>query len=94
MTDTIDTSVPIPVPPADNLGTYGIPDVMRAHYLPLTTGQEDLSRSCKSHMNELHDWVTNNVPHCRERSLALTKLEEASMWAVKALTATPQGNTS
>ena len=26
-------------------------------------------------------WINDNYPHCRERSLALTKLEEVVMWA-------------
>lgn len=30
--------------------------------------------------------IIDNAPNCRERSLALTKLEEASMWANKAIT--------
>ena len=28
--------------------------------------------------------LMQNVPHCRERSLALTALEESAMWAIKA----------
>ena len=30
--------------------------------------------------------VINHVPDCRERSIALTKIEEAAMWASKAVT--------
>lgn len=30
-------------------------------------------------------WIDNEIPTCREQSLAFTALEEASMWAVKAL---------
>lgn len=34
---------------------------------------------------ELHEVITNHIPASRERSLALTKLEEVSMWANKAI---------
>lgn len=29
-------------------------------------------------------YIENNIPECRERSLALTKLEECMMWTVMA----------
>lgn len=32
---------------------------------------------------DLYDQITATLPHCRERSLALTKLEESAMWANK-----------
>lgn len=31
------------------------------------------------------DYLNKNLPDCREKSLALTKLEEATMWANAAL---------
>jgi hypothetical protein len=33
--------------------------------------------ACKA----LHDVLMEALPHCRERSLAITKLQEVSMWA-------------
>ena len=36
---------------------------------------------------EFHSYLTENVLNSRERSLALTKLEEAVMWANKAVVA-------
>jgi hypothetical protein len=33
----------------------------------------------------LHTVILNNAPSSRERSLAITKLEEVSMWANKAI---------
>ncbi len=33
----------------------------------------------------LCDWVEFNVPECRERSLAITKLEEAMFWGNAAI---------
>lgn len=29
--------------------------------------------------------LLNDIPNCRERSIAITKLEEVSMWANKAI---------
>ena len=34
---------------------------------------------------QLAEEIMEDVPDCRERSLALTKLEEASMWLNKAI---------
>jgi hypothetical protein len=38
---------------------------------------------------ELHELVERHVPPSRERSLALTKLEEAEMWLTRAAHAVP-----
>ena len=35
--------------------------------------------------NELYDLLCTSVPQSREKSLAITKLEEVSMWANKAI---------
>jgi flavorubredoxin len=40
---------------------------------------EKIRQACK----ELHAVLIWTLPHCRERSLAITKLEEVSMWANK-----------
>jgi hypothetical protein len=32
---------------------------------------------------EMFECLTEVLPHCRERSLAITRLEEVSMWANK-----------
>lgn len=34
--------------------------------------------------SDLHDLVEANSPQCRERAVALTNLEQAAMWAIKA----------
>jgi hypothetical protein len=39
----------------------------------------------RASMKSLHDELVTTIPECRERSLAVTKLEEASMWANKAI---------
>ena len=33
----------------------------------------------------LYETIVFSVPHCRERSLAITALEQASMWINKAI---------
>lgn len=40
----------------------------------------------RAHFGELADLVVRTVPDTRQRSLVLTKLEEAQMWATKAYT--------
>lgn len=53
----------------------------------------ELSEIEKGHMIRIKNWGAHGlnvlqdcVPEGRERSLAITKLEEAVMWAVKGLT--------
>lgn len=41
----------------------------------------NVRNACK----ELEEILKDNVPHCAERTLALRKLEEVSMWANKAI---------
>lgn len=38
----------------------------------------------REHFANLHQLILNSVPNCRERSLGITKLEEAAMWTIKA----------
>lgn len=38
---------------------------------------------------QLYDLLLANLPNCRERSLAITKLEEVSMWANKGVVFAP-----
>lgn len=33
----------------------------------------------------IYDWVVGHIPESRERSLALTNLEQSGMWANKAI---------
>jgi hypothetical protein len=42
---------------------------------------ERVRQACK----ELHATLIDSIEPCRERSLAVTKLEEVSMWANKAI---------
>lgn len=39
----------------------------------------------RSHAKRLVDVIFSLIPECRERSLALTHLEETVMWGVKAI---------
>ena len=38
---------------------------------------------------ELYELLMRELPHCRERSLAITKLEEVGMWGNKAVVFNP-----
>ena len=48
-------------------------------------GQPELYEELRGKAKELAILFINKVPHSRERSLAITKLEEAIMWANKAV---------
>lgn len=51
------------------------------------TGEQALQmQRIRDAMHRAFAVVIDNAVNCRERSLALTKLEEASMWANKAIT--------
>lgn len=39
----------------------------------------------KEMINEIGDYIEGNIPPSRRRSISMTKLEEASMWAVKSV---------
>lgn len=40
---------------------------------------------CGAQFQQLYEWILANVPESRERSLALTNLEQAAMWSNKAI---------
>lgn len=50
-----------------------------------TPEQTDLIKSVRRECKLLYDTIIANVPESRERSLAITKLEEVSMWVNKAI---------
>ncbi len=56
----------------------------RFDYVRYDGKSQGLQDSCKRHMHVLELFL-NNLPNSREKSLALTKLEEAYMWVDKAI---------
>jgi len=60
-------------------------NVMRHQYRVLSDGEKAQMQAIKDKGLELYDLV-NGIGKSRELSLALTKTEEAVMWAVKHLT--------
>lgn len=60
-------------------------DTFRQNYKELTQEQIDNVRTVKSLADDLNDEIERQ-PKSRELSLALTKLEECVMWAVKGIT--------
>lgn len=44
----------------------------------------DTVAAIKAKTEELMDFLRENVPNNRERSIAITNYEQAAMWAVKA----------
>lgn len=53
----------------------------RFTYHPPTGQKQDYYVATRDAAKRLAIWIVDNAPACRERSLALTKLEEAVMWA-------------
>ena len=60
-------------------------NVMRHEYRVLTDDEKNSMQAIKDIGLEFHDLVTGLGPS-REGSIAKTKIEEAVMWAVKAIT--------
>lgn len=44
----------------------------------------DQVNAIKNHVVMMEKYILDNIPNGRRRSIALTKLEDFSMWAVKA----------
>lgn len=49
--------------------------------------EQDISEEIRATFEQIVTNMFLNLPSCREREIVLTKLEEASMWAQKALVA-------
>ena len=64
----------------DDLFEYHAPDADQLERLKRT----------RSAIREAYLVVIAELPNCRERSLAITKLEEASMWANKGVVFAPK----
>ena len=58
----------------------------RAKYTEVTKEQQDKIDLIRSSFSNMYDVIDNNCESSRETSLALTKLEEAQMWAIKGIT--------
>lgn len=61
-------------------------DVFRRKYRELDAKEQDAVGAIKDAAIVLHDTIQRSGSPSRAQSLALTKLEEAVMWAVKAIT--------
>ena len=62
-------------------------NVMRHQYRVLSDAEKEAMLWIKDQGLTMMEFIDGNVPKGREAALAKTKLEEAVMWAVKALTA-------
>lgn len=56
-----------------------------AYHPPNGDGIPELHASARASCHETAKFLADNIPSCRELSLALTKLEEAMMWANAAI---------
>jgi hypothetical protein len=59
---------------------------MRQHYRQLSDDEQVLMRRVKLLGEDLYQEIDREISPGREASLAKTKVEEAVMWAVKAIT--------
>ena len=60
-------------------------DVFKKAYRPLTEAEISLCEDVKDHAQTLYDLFDQNIAN-REMALAKTNLEQAVMWAIKAIT--------
>lgn len=60
-------------------------DVFRKKYVELTFEQSELIRLVKERSQDLQ-LIIDSIGRSRETALAITKLEECVMWAVKSIT--------
>lgn len=58
----------------------------RAKFTEVTKEQQDKIELIRSSFSSMYDVIDINCKNSRETSLAITKLEEAQMWAIKGIT--------
>lgn len=58
----------------------------RAKFTEATKEQQDKIDLIRSSFSNMYDVIDINCKNSRETSLAITKLEEAQMWAIKGIT--------
>ena len=58
----------------------------RAKYLEVSKEKQDKIDLIRSSFSNMYDVIDVNCKNSRETSLALIKLEEAQMWAIKGIT--------
>lgn len=56
-----------------------------AHHPPVSEAVAQLHAEVRLRVGELGHWLLDNVPDGRHRSLALTSVQEAMMWANAAI---------
>jgi hypothetical protein len=55
-------------------------------YVETTSDDDEIMDDLRGKFSAIEAYILDSLPNCRQRSLALTKLEEAAMWANKAVT--------
>ena len=55
----------------------------------LTEKQKDSIQLIRQNFTQLYDYLDSEIPTSREKSLYTTKMEEACMWAIKAVSIEP-----
>ena len=58
----------------------------KAKYTRLNHEQENRVSEIRLLFSNMYNWIEDNCKQSRETSLAITKLEEAQMWAIKGIT--------
>jgi hypothetical protein len=59
------------------------------YHPPLTEDRRETHATIRSELLDVAEWLNEQLPDGREKSLAVTKLEEAMFWANAALARTP-----
>ena len=58
----------------------------RAKYTDVNDEQKKRIDDIRNMFSDVYDFIESNCKSSREKSLALTKLEEAQFWAIKGIT--------
>jgi hypothetical protein len=61
----------------------------RFRFHPATPDTGQVHDAVRLHHGDLAEWIEENVPDSRERSLALTSLQESMMWCNAAVAYRP-----
>lgn len=57
----------------------------RLKYTNINDGQKERIDNCKNSASDLLAEIERSCPNSREKSIAITKIEEAIMWASKSI---------
>lgn len=58
----------------------------KARYLEVSKEKNEKIQQIRENFSKIYDFIEEIAKNSREKSLAITKLEEAQFWAIKGIT--------